>query len=228
MRNKVNFCENEQSVQPPLEKVFRIGNKVYFQDNIYLDSVEKFIRVSNEILEFNPYVFNVVMNSYGGSVFEMFRMIDFCENYIFPNSQIAISTVEGVAASAAAILSTFFPIRFMSKRSTLMFHELNTDFFGNYSEVKAWGESLDNSVEEVLNILEVNSFQDKRFWEETLRKNKWFTAFEAKEIGIIDGIIGIDDIDAVAQEKLTRLMNEAVEPEPENEEINEEVLDLNE
>lgn len=235
MKNNIfynNDQDNDQSPQQQIEKVFRIGNKIHFQDSFNLDSVERFIRLSNELLDFNPYVFNFSINSFGGSVFEMFRMIDYCENHVFPSSHIAICSIEGVACSAAAILATFFPIRFMSKRSTLMFHELNSDFFGNYSEVKAWGESLDNSVKEVLDILEVNSFKDKNFWEEILRKNKWLTAFEAKEIGVIDGIIGIDDVEVTVQEKLTRLMDEVLEKngetETETETENEENLDLNE
>ena len=133
---------------------------------------------------------NVIIDSVGGDVYEMFGIIDYIES-LERNSKIKINTIcRGKAMSAAAmILACGTGKRLASKRSTIMIHEGSSMQAGKTSDVKA-AQKYNAHLEDMANsILGDKTTKDKKFWSEQTKTDLYLSAKDAQKLGVIDGII---------------------------------------
>ena len=133
---------------------------------------------------------NVIIDSVGGDVYEMFGIIDYIES-LERNSKIKINTIcRGKAMSAAAmILACGTGKRLASKRSTIMIHEGSSMQAGKTSDVKA-AQKYNAHLEDMANsILGEKTTKDKKFWSEQTKTDLYLSAKDAQKLGVIDGII---------------------------------------
>ena len=133
---------------------------------------------------------NVVIDSIGGDVYEMFGIIDYIES-LEKNSKIKVNTIcRGKAMSAAAmILASGTGKRLASKRSTIMIHEGSSMQAGKSSDLKA-AHKYNSHLESMANsILGEKTNKDKKFWSEHSKTDLYLSAKDAQKLGVIDGII---------------------------------------
>ena len=133
---------------------------------------------------------NVVIDSPGGDVYEMFGIIDYIES-LERNSNIKVNTIcRGKAMSAAAmILACGTGKRLASKRSTIMIHEGSSMQAGKSSDLKA-AHKYNAHLEDMANsILGDKTIKDKKFWSEQTKTDLYLSAKDAQKLGVIDGII---------------------------------------
>jgi len=133
---------------------------------------------------------NVVIDSIGGDVYEMFGIIDYIES-LEKNSKIKVNTIcRGKAFSAAAmILTSGTGKRLASKRSTVMIHEGSSMLAGKTSDLKA-AHKYNARLEDMANaILGNKTGKDKKFWSEQTKTDLYLSAKDAQKLGVIDGII---------------------------------------
>ena len=133
---------------------------------------------------------NVVIDSPGGDVYEMFGIIDYIES-LERNSDIKVNTIcRGKAMSAAAmILACGTGKRLASKRATVMIHEGSSMQAGKTSDVKA-AQKYNAHLEDMANtILGEKTIKDKKFWSEQTKTDLYLSAKDAQKLGVIDGII---------------------------------------
>jgi len=133
---------------------------------------------------------NVVIDSVGGDVYEMFGIIDYIES-LERNSNIKVNTIcRGKAMSAAAmILACGTGKRLASKRSTIMIHEGSSMQAGKSSDLKA-AHKYNAHLEDMANsILGDKTIKDKKFWSEQTKTDLYLSAKDAQKLGVIDGII---------------------------------------
>ena len=133
---------------------------------------------------------NVIIDSVGGDVYEMFGIIDYIES-LEKNSNIKVNTIcRGKAMSAAAmILACGTGKRLASKRSTVMIHEGSSMQAGKSSDVKA-AQKYNAHLEDMANsILGEKTTKDKKFWSEQTKTDLYLSAKDAQKLGVIDGII---------------------------------------
>ena len=133
---------------------------------------------------------NVVIDSPGGDVYEMFGIIDYIES-LEKNSDIKVNTIcRGKAMSAAAmILASGTGKRLASKRSTVMIHEGSSMQAGKTSDVKA-AQKYNAHLEDMANtVLGEKTSKDKQFWSEQTKTDLYLSAKDAQKLGVIDGII---------------------------------------
>jgi len=129
---------------------------------------------------------NLMLNSPGGDVHEMFAIIDYIESL-----DVKVNTIcRGKAFSAAAVILTCGTgSRMMSKRSTLMFHQSSSFLGGKMSDITAYLDNVKNLEKHVYDLLSEKTNKDANWWKEQMRSDAFLTALEAKELGIIDEII---------------------------------------
>lgn len=129
---------------------------------------------------------NIVINSDGGDVYEALGMIDFMQSL-----NVKVNTIcRGRAMSAAALLlCAGTGTRFVSKNSTIMFHEMSSGIYGKSSDMKANVQHMEKLEEVLVQIMSENSKKDKKFWRETTLKDYYLSPEEALELGVIDKII---------------------------------------
>jgi len=133
---------------------------------------------------------NVIIDSVGGDVYEMFGIIDYIES-LEKNSNIKVNTIcRGKAMSAAAmILASGTGKRLASKRATIMIHEGSSMQAGKSSDLKA-AHKYNAHLEDMANsILGSTTNKDKQFWSEQSKTDLYLSAKDAQKLGVIDGII---------------------------------------
>ena len=129
---------------------------------------------------------NLMINSPGGDVYEMFGIIDYIESL-----DVKVNTIcRGRAMSAAAvILACGTGNRMMSKRSTVMFHQSSSFMGGKMSDITAYLDNIKSLEVLIYGMLAEKTKKDADWWRERMRNDMFLTAEELLEIGVIDQII---------------------------------------
>ena len=129
---------------------------------------------------------NLMINSPGGDVYEMFGIIDYIESL-----DVKVNTIcRGRAMSAAAvILACGTGNRMMSKRSTVMFHQSSSFMGGKMSDITAYLDNIKSLEVLIYSMLAEKTKKDADWWRERMRNDMFLTAEELLEIGVIDQII---------------------------------------
>jgi len=100
---------------------------------------------------------NLMINSPGGDVHEMFAIIDYMESL-----DVKVNTIcRGKAFSAAAVILTCGTgSRMMSKRSTMMFHQSSSFLGGKMSDITAYLDNVKNLEKHVYTLLAERTNKD--------------------------------------------------------------------
>ena len=125
------------------------------------------------------------VNSYGGSVFAGFSIMDTIKNCKTP----VHSYVDGSAASAATLISVVAKKRFIFPNSFMLIHQLSSSMWGNYESMKDEMENLDLIMSRIKKVYKEHTNMSARQITETLKKDKWFEAELCLELGLVDEII---------------------------------------
>tara|TARA_B100000497_G_C7628390_1_gene377601 strand:- start:217 stop:867 length:651 start_codon:yes stop_codon:yes gene_type:complete len=203
-QSKTNDSEEEVYYEEDLEK-----KHLYKEIEFAVDVEDSVIYIIGEIEDFGLYDFmvrcraiiknreegdsspiNVIIDSVGGDVYEMFGIIDYIES-LEKNSNIKVNTIcRGKAMSAAAmILACGTGKRLASKRSTIMIHEGSSMQAGKSSDLKA-AHKYNAHLEDMANaILGEKTIKDKKFWSEQTKTDLYLSSKDAQKLGVIDGII---------------------------------------
>ena len=202
--SKANSTEEEVYYEDDLEK-----KHLYKEIEFAVDVEDSVVYMIGEIEDYGLYDFmvrcraiirnreegddspiNVIIDSVGGDVYEMFGIIDYIES-LEKNSSIKVNTIcRGKAMSAAAmILACGTGKRLASKRSTIMIHEGSSMQAGKSSDLKA-AHKYNAQLEDMANaILGTKTIKDKKFWSEQTKTDLYLSAKDAQKLGVIDGII---------------------------------------
>lgn len=123
------------------------------------------------------------INSPGGSVYDGFAIIDIMEKIKSPIKTVVI----GKAMSMAAVIAVMGGVRQMTKRSTMMFHEMSAGIVNKMSEITTYYEEL-KRIEEVLYavVKEKTNITDI---EKAFQKDQYYDAKKALSLGVVDEIL---------------------------------------
>ena len=129
---------------------------------------------------------NLMINSPGGDVHEMFGIIDYIESL-----DVKVNTIcRGRAFSAAAIiLAGGTGTRMMSKRSTVMVHQSSSFIGGKMSDITAYLDTVKNLEVAVYEFLESRTKKSAEWWKDKMRTDLYLSAEELLDLGVIDQII---------------------------------------
>ena len=125
------------------------------------------------------------INSYGGSVFAGFSIMDTIKNCKTP----VHSYVDGSAASAATLISIVAKKRFIFANSFMLVHQLSSSMWGNYEAMKDEMENLDLIMSKIKKIYKEHTNMGVRQITNILKKDKWFEAELCLELGLVDEIV---------------------------------------
>ena len=196
--------QQAQQERPKLEKPVGDYESLHNQLGTQLDYNDSVIFLSDEIGEHTLTDFiirmrsllqnrkdktapvNLMINSPGGDIYEMFGIIDYIESL-----DVKVNTIcRGRAFSAAAIILTCGTgTRMMSKRSTVMFHQSSSFLGGKMSDITAYLDNVKSLEKIIYGMLAERTKKDADWWKNKMRSDLFLTAEELKEIGVIDEII---------------------------------------
>ena len=129
---------------------------------------------------------NLMINSPGGDIYEMFGIIDYIESL-----DVKVNTIcRGRAFSAAAIILVCGTgTRMMSKRSTVMFHQSSSFLGGKMSDITAYLDNVKSLEKVIYGMLAEKTKKEADWWKNKMRSDLFLTSDELLEIGVIDRII---------------------------------------
>ena len=176
-------------------------NEYYLYNDISMKSIQgllKFIKnaekrwklfllETSEIIEkAEPKPLKIFINSNGGDVFAAIPIIDAIKNCSIP----IYTYIEGMAASAASLISMVGHKRFITKNSFMLIHELRSGIEGTYSDIMDEKETCDKLMNVIKKIyLERSAGKlDSDVLEKILKRDIILTADESLTYGLVDDI----------------------------------------
>ena len=100
--------------------------------NIKLKEIEEELLNKYKQYEHHKEYIYLHINSYGGSIFSAFSIIDTIKNLKIP----VISIIEGGAAEAATLISIVCDYRIIYKTSYMLIHQLSSITWGKMTEIE--------------------------------------------------------------------------------------------
>lgn len=131
----------------------------------------------------------VHVNSPGGDVFDGIAIY----NYLKNRGQVSV-VVDALAASAASFIAmAASPGRLlMAKNATMMIHDGFTAAIGNAADMRKAADLLDRASDNIASIYAERSRTPAETWREAMRAESWYTAQEAVDARLADGIQGAE------------------------------------
>jgi len=132
----------------------------------------------------------VVIDSYGGQVYSLLRMID-----AINSSKVPVATiVEGKAMSCGVVLATCGAEghRYIGPNATLMVHDVSSGSFGKNSEIQASAEETNRLNDKIYKIMSDNTGNSVKWFHKKIMERgraDWFLEpEEAVELGFSDHV----------------------------------------
>ena len=159
-----------------------VTNKSAQQLNIILKEIEEELLNKYKQCEHHREYIYLHINSYGGSIFSSFSIIDTIKNLKIP----VISIIEGTAASAASLISIVCDYRIIYQTSYMLIHQLSSMTWGKMSEIEEEVVNLKELMKQIKILYKTYSDIPESEIEELLKHDLWWNAEICLEKGLVD------------------------------------------
>ena len=187
-----NLVKNDEEKSAELILYGSIGSDEYWDDisdKAFKQDIENLGDVENIILH---------INSPGGSVFSAVAIANTLKNH---KAKIT-ANIDGLAASAATIITSACDIVRMPKNALFMVHNPITFAYGNNQDMKKTVEMLDKVKDSIIETYLNKAKTDRETLSELMDNETWMNAETAKEYGFIDEILDENVEKEVVENKL--------------------------
>ena len=186
-KRKLNssFGDSDDLSKKDSEQQFNIlskDNEIYFNEDIdtsqILELISHIKELQHELQNISNPVIHLHIYSYGGDAHLGFSMYDFIKQ-----SPIPIYTyVDGMIASAATFIYLAGHKRFMTETSTVLIHQISTEFWGKFEVLKDECKNMTHLMKVAKNIYASNTTMKKKQIDELLKRELFLTYAECNEI----------------------------------------------
>ena len=174
-----NMMKNDEEKSAELILYGSIGSDEYWDDisdKAFKQDIENLGDVENITLH---------INSPGGSVFSAVAIANTLKNH---KAKIT-ANIDGLAASAATIITSACDTVKMPKNALFMVHNPITFAYGNNQDMQKTLEMLNKVKNSIIETYLNKAKTDKETLSELMDNETWMSAEEAKEYGFIDEIL---------------------------------------
>ena len=174
-----NVMKNEEEKSAELILYGSIGSDEYWDDisdKAFKQDIENLGDVENITLH---------INSPGGSVFSAVAIANILKNH----KAKVTANIDGLAASAATIITSACDTVRMPKNALFMIHNPITFAYGNNQEMQKTVQMLDKVKNSIIETYLNKTKTDKETLSELMDNETWMNAEEAKEYGFVDEIL---------------------------------------
>ena len=196
-RKKDNVADVIEIDDTPVKKAASIfHNKLYFRTDITDKSINDLIQLSENFIQKSFFKnsaypdYTLHLESTGGSVIAANRFIDYLEYRVIPNIPNCSVFIDSYVASAGAMLALAFPIRRMTSRATLMFHQISWGTGWNESnQLIASVDWLKATQERDIKLVAERTKQSYDLIHQFIIDSVYFNAKDALKYGFITDIV---------------------------------------
>lgn len=198
----LNSEQKEQEAKKPKisndEDVLEVeseDNHIYFYTEVNKGSILELNRslksVGSEmlhagsVLEIPTPDIKLHINSPGGSLFDGLAAVD----YVRKSKAPVHSIIEGMAASAATLISVMAHKRSINKHSYMLIHQLSSGAYGKFEELVDDMENNKALMEVIQKIYLDRTKIPAKMLKEILKKDLYFDAQQCLKYGLVDDII---------------------------------------
>lgn len=170
---------------------YRINNtagtasaEVYLFDEIgfWGTSAQTFV---DEVKALDVDTIELHVNSPGGDVWDGIAIL----NTLRAHKARVVTTVDGVAASAASFIAMAGDEIVMARNSELMIHDAWGFSIGNAEDMTKMAADLDRMSDNIASIYAERAGGTTKQWRDTMRTEVWYSAQEAVDAGLADRVI---------------------------------------
>jgi ATP-dependent Clp endopeptidase proteolytic subunit ClpP len=173
------------------------SNKIYFYCDVDEEKVLALNKALNkvdtelQILAINlgvpdiKFPIDLHIHSPGGSIFAGFAAYDYirrCKNPVH-------TYVDGMAASAASLMSMAGEKRFISPNSFILIHQLSSGLFGTHENFKDTIVNQNKLMDTMFNIYKKHSKMNEKKIKSILKHDFWLDSEKCLEYGLVDQIV---------------------------------------
>lgn len=190
--NNVNFV-----IQPNNANILPTDNKIYLYGEIHRDSILTVCKQLDEIskqLKMLEFIYDIKdlppielhINCDGGELTSAFMLVD-----KILRSKLKIHTIiEGMAASAATIISTVGHRRFINKHSYMLLHQLSSSGWGGtYQNIVDEKTNCDVLMDDIKEIyLKHSKFKEKEL-AQLLKHDLLLRSSDCLKMGLVDEVL---------------------------------------
>lgn len=195
-----NLVKNETEKSADLILYGDIGTDEYWNDITDKQFKEELMNLGDlDTIE-------IYINSPGGVVYAALAIA----NTIKSHHAKVIANIEGLAASAATIITCACDKVRMAKNSLFMIHNPWGLSIGEQKDMEKSAEVLSKWKDSILETYAMKSNLDKKTLSEMMDKETWLNAEEAKSCGFVDEIIG-EEVDVKNMSNILIVNNLAVD-----------------
>lgn len=175
------------------DKWYRIQNqgsraKVYIYDMIgeWGVTAQDFVNELNGVKA--PHI-DLHMNTQGGQVFDGIAIYTALLNH---PAEVTVY-VDALAASAGSFIAQAGSKRVMARNARMMIHDAHGLCIGNADDARDMAKMLDDMSDNIASIYAERAGQDVRHWRKAMRAETWYSAEDAVEAGLADGVAGDEE-----------------------------------
>ena len=181
---------NERMITVDLESELLQNRILFITDEICAETVATYqaelIYLASQITDKRNQAIKIYINSPGGSIYSLLGLYDVMQQLIEKGFIIQTKAM-GLAASAASVIlmAGSKGYRSASPHSRVMIHQPSSITYGKITDMKIDLEENLRIKKELIELYRKHTGYDL---EEMMERDKWLTAEEAKELGLIDEI----------------------------------------
>jgi len=171
-----------------------VGNHIYFYSEVNSQSCLQLIlalkrldlQIQKQKLETDSDAhIDLHIHSGGGELYSCFAVIDTIRTITTP----VYSYIEGMAASAATIISVVCDKRFIFKYSYMLIHQLSGGMWGKFEEMKEDMEACENLMDDIKEIYVEHTKMKKKDLKKFLKHDIWWRSSRCLELGLVDEVL---------------------------------------
>ena len=169
-----------------------VGNRIYFYSGVattpILDLNKALVELSGKLLgEFGQDAppIKLHINSLGGYIYDSMAGIDAIRRCPVPVHTI----IEGVAASAATLMSVHGTKRYITENSYMLIHQLSSVLWGKYEDLKDDMKNNELFMERIRKIYKAYTEVPEEKLNEILKHDLWWDAEQCLEYKMVDEIV---------------------------------------
>jgi ATP-dependent Clp endopeptidase proteolytic subunit ClpP len=190
------MVEEQDNLLLQTKKIYGIHNHIYFYDVVNTDSCCQLISLLKSTIKnckkmvidydlVDNMKIYLHINSMGGAIYDAMTIIDTIETSDIP----IVSIIEGVAASAATLISVVCDERHITKNSYMLIHQLSSGIWGNMFEIETEVKNLKKLMTMIQELYTKNTLVDVGSLKRILKKDIYWNSSECLELGLVDKII---------------------------------------
>lgn len=193
--NQISKMSNEEEEEDSSEIVQTIDNNIYFYTDVTTKSCFSLIKQLKQLdmklqtqkLRNNLYDvhINLHIHSYGGDLYAAFAVIDIIRTLKTP----VFSYIEGIAASAATIISIVCEKRYIYKNSYMLIHQLSSAMWGKFSLLEDEFKNCQQFMKVIKDIYKEHTKINKKKLDEILKHDLWWNSKICLENSLVDKIL---------------------------------------